>query len=208
MKKRVKNMKKAIFLIMSILLSLTMAGCKKEEPFVDTMAQGVNDFVDQAIVGEEGEVFTITESSLQEILDSNELSTIEYTYNSIVQVKDENDKLKYSAYYSGIITAGIDFNKIKITVDDDNQTVNIKVPDAKINSSIVDAGSLEFIFENNKYDEKMTHSEAYEKSKEDLEKKANNNEEILRLAKENSMLAVEALLKPLIEFAGYEYTIE
>lgn len=201
-------MKKAIFLIMSILLSLTMAGCKKEESFVDTMAQGVNDFVDQAIVGEEGEVFTITESSLQEILDSNELSTIEYTYNSIVQVKDENDKLKYSAYYSGIITAGIDFNKIKITVDDDNQTVNIKVPDAKINSSIVDAGSLEFIFENNKYDEKMTHSEAYEKSKEDLEKKANNNEEILRLAKENSMLAVEALLKPLIEFAGYEYTIE
>lgn len=201
-------MKKAIFLIMSILLSLTMAGCKKEESFVDTMAQGVNDFVDQAIVGEEGEVFTITESSLQEILDSNELSTVEYTYNSIVQVKDENDKLKYSAYYSGIITAGIDFNKIKITVDDDNQTVNIKVPDAKINSSIVDAGSLEFIFENNKYDEKMTHSEAYEKSKEDLEKKANNNEEILKLAKENSMLAVEALLKPLIEFAGYEYTIE
>lgn len=185
-----------------------MAGCKKEESFVDTMAQGVNDFVDQAIVGEEGKVFTITESSLQEILDSNELSTIEYTYNSIVQVKDENDKLKYSAYYSGIITAGIDFNKIKITVDDDNQTVNIKVPDAKINSSIVDAGSLEFIFENNKYDEKMTHSEAYEKSKEDLEKKANNNEEILKLAKENSMLAVEALLKPLIEFAGYEYTIE
>lgn len=208
MKKRVKNMKKAIFLIMSILLSLTMAGCKKEESFVDTMAQGVNDFVDQAIVGEEGKVFTITESSLQEILEISELSTFEYTYNSIAKVPDANGKLQYSVYYSGKVTAGIDFNDVKLTIDDKNKIVNIKVPDASFQSIVIDDGSLDFIFVNDKDDNIKIHKEAVVKADADLCAKVNDHSEIKELAKENAKAIVENLLKPWIEYAGYSYTIE
>ena len=198
-------MKKGIFLIMSILFSLTMAGCKKEESFVDTMAQGVNDFVDQAIVGEEGEVFTITESSLQKILEINELSTIEYTYNSIKKV---NGKIKYTIYYSGRVKAGIDFKDIIINVDDENKMVNIKLPEAKIISCIIDDGSLDYIFDNEKNDTYEIHNDALALANNDLSEKVNENKLILDLAKENSFTIVEELLKPWIEYANYSYTIE
>jgi hypothetical protein len=44
--------------------------------------------------------------------------------------------------YEGLIKAGIDFNKIEVTVNEANKTIFIELPDAEILSSEVDFDSL------------------------------------------------------------------
>ena len=86
------------------------------------------------------------------IKDIGELATAEYGY-TIAQTTDKpnmkvvgfeipftSSKVIYS--YEGLIKAGIDFNKIEVTVNEANKTIFIELPDAEILSSEVDFDSL------------------------------------------------------------------
>lgn len=86
------------------------------------------------------------------IKDIGELATAEYGY-TIAQTTDKpnmkvvgfeipftSSKVIYS--YEGLIKAGIDFNKIEVTVNEANKTIFIELPDAEILSSEVDFNSL------------------------------------------------------------------
>ena len=54
----------------------------------------------------EGQVSTISKSSLEKVLEINELSTIDYTYNATTKVYDEDGTtIKYYVAYEGIVTA-------------------------------------------------------------------------------------------------------
>jgi hypothetical protein len=86
------------------------------------------------------------------IKDIGELATAEYGY-TIAQTTDKpnrkvvgfeipftSSKVIYS--YEGLIKAGINFNKIEVTVNEANKTIFIELPDAEILSSEVDFDSL------------------------------------------------------------------
>ncbi len=82
----------------------------------------------------EGEVTTISQSSIEKkILDISELSTLEYTYNAVAAGYDEDGKtLLYHVAYEGTVSAGIDFDKLKVKVNPDKKEIRITVPEPKI----------------------------------------------------------------------------
>jgi hypothetical protein len=86
------------------------------------------------------------------INDIGELATAEYGY-TIAQTTEKPSKkvvgfnlpftssmVMYS--YDGLIKAGINFNEIKVTVNEINKTIFVELPDAEILSSEVDQDSL------------------------------------------------------------------
>lgn len=181
----------------------------------------VSNSVNELIVGDEGSVYTISEGSVRELLEINKLSTVEYTYVSIVTayvddtIADDAEKnniknIRYWVCYNGTITAGIEFDKLDITVDETNRIINIIVPEAKILSTNVNISDvpLEYIFSKDKYKTETVNSEAYSLACNDLKQKAENDTEILTLARENAISAINALLEPWISQLDNQYTIE
>ena len=71
----------------------------------------------------------------------------------------------------------------------------------------MDEGSLEYIFEKDKYNTAIVSQEAYKICKADLESKAGQETELLSLAKENAKSTVSGLLEPWIEQIDDAYTI-
>ena len=160
----------------------------------------------------DGQVTTISKSSLEKVIEINELSTIDYTYNAIATVYDENDKkgekIKYYVAYEGLVTAGIDFKKIEIVVDDTEKKVTITLPEIEIHDLTVNMGTMDCIFVDNKYNTEKVSQEAYTASKEDLKKRIEQDTELPQMAKENAIASVKALFTPWIEQIDEEYTVE
>ena len=74
----------------------------------------------------EGEVTTISQSSIEKILDISELSTLEYTYNAVAAGYNEDGKtLLYHVAYEGTVSAGIDFDKLKVKVNPDKKEIGL-----------------------------------------------------------------------------------
>ncbi len=154
------------------------------------------------ITSQEGKVTTIAETSLKEVLTISELATVEYTYNSIATVKENNTE-KYYVSYKGTVQAGINFDDIKI--EEKEKKIIIHIPDIKILKVNID-DELDYIFVKKKYDTEKTFQEAYTKCLEDLQEKANKNKQLRKMAEENAKTTIQALFKPFEEQIpqGYE----
>ena len=158
---------------------------------------------------EKKEVSTITQTSLDKIIEINQLSTVDYTYNAVVKVYDEEKKdLKYYVAYEGIVTAGIDFEKIDIAVNEEQKKVIIKIPDVEIHDVNVNMGTMEYIFAKDKYETETVSQEAYKASTVDLQERVKQEKDLHEMAKENAIASVRALFVPWIEQIDKEYTVE
>lgn len=157
----------------------------------------------------EPQVTTITKASLEKVLEISDLETLDYTYNSIVDIMDEDgETAKYHVAYEGVVTAGIDFEKIGISVEDETKTVVITVPEAEVQNVYVDMGTMEYIFEKDRYETETVSQEAYHRCCEDLEKKAKEETSLLTIARDNAIEAVNALISPWVEQMDEEYHVE
>ena len=160
----------------------------------------------------EGQVTTISKSSLEKVIEINELSTVDYTYNAIVNVYDENDnegeKIKYYVAYEGLVSVGIDFKKIEIQVNETEKVVTIVLPEIEVHDLTVDMGTLDCIFVKEKYNTEEVSEEAYAASKADLQKRIEEDNELFDLAKKNTIESVKALFVPWIEQVDEEYIVE
>lgn len=165
-------------------------------------------FINQIFFNKGGIVTTMTESSLQKVLEISDLSTLEYTYNAITTVFDEEKRTeKYHVAYEGNVVAGINFSDIDIEVDEDKKEITIKIPDVEIQSTSVNMGELDFMFMKDKYETETVSKEAYKASIEDLQNKAEKEESLLSMAKENAISTVEALVKPWVEQMDNKYIV-
>ena len=155
-------------------------------------------------------VTTISKSTLQEIIDINELQTVDYDYNAVATQYDENNEPIYYVAYMGTVTAGIDFNEIDISVDDINKKVLITLPEVEAQGTRIDMGTLEYIFTKDKYETEDVSQEAYKLCKEDLKARidAEKDNLLFQTAKENAVSSVEALFKPFIDTIDNSYTLE
>ena len=165
-----------------------------------------------AVFSRPGQMLTTVESSLVAIKETESMSTVEYNYNSVVVVKDEDSKKEKTLYcvsYDGVIKAGFNFADIKIEDDRKNQKYVLIIPEITLQPSEVEYESMEFIFIEGKDKEGLA-KEAYPKCKADLEEKAKNEESvILEIAKESAKNTMELFLKPFEKDlkGGYEFEI-
>lgn len=156
-----------------------------------------------------GRVTTISSSSLKKVVEINDLSTLDYTYNAITEVYDENGtRLKYYVAYEGTVTAGVDISQIDISVNEEEKLITVVLPDAEVQHVNVHMGTLEFIFIKDKYETETVSQEAYKVSLDDLKKKANEEETLLSMAKDNAVAAINALIAPWVKQIDETYTVE
>lgn len=158
---------------------------------------------------EEPNVTTISKSTLINLIETSDLSTLDYTYNAIATVTDEKTAaVKYHVAYEGTVTAGIDFSKIDLSIDKNANRISIRIPDAEIQYIDVDMGTLDFIFEKKKYDTETVSLEAYRASLADLEQRAKKENSLLSMAKENAVNAITALITPWAQAINDSYIVE
>ncbi len=166
-----------------------------------------------AVFSSQGGQTTVTEASLKEVIKIENLSTVEYIYNSIVEVKDEESKKEETLYYvsyEGVVKAGFDFDELRFETDKKNNKYIVIIPEIKINSADVKYDSMDFIFMKSKDNKEGVANEAYDKCKADLLTKAEKNPAVKTTARENAESTIEAMLMPFEKDLknGYEFEIQ
>ncbi len=161
-----------------------------------------------SLFGKEGKLTTISKSSLQEILEINELSTVSYIYNATAtKYTDDGSKVKYYVAYEGEVKAGIDFTKIDFDINEDEKIIRITVPAVDVQETSINMGTLDFIFVKDKYNTENISQEAYKLCLTDLAERAEEEALLHEMARANAISAVEALFKPWIMTVDDTYTI-
>lgn len=145
---------------------------------------------------EEGTVTTISKSSLQEMFEVSDLSTLEYVYNSIATVGDEDGVEKYYVAYEGTVILGIDFEQLEVIEDETEKKFIIQLPEIEVQDVNVAFDTMEYIFNKEVYETETVSQEAYKACLRDLEEKAGRTESLHKAALENTKDAVNALLEP------------
>lgn len=150
----------------------------------------------------------ISESSLKQVLEIDELSTLEYCYNSIAaQMVEDSEKVKYYVRYEGSVRLGIEFEDITFVINEEQKEIVVKLPEVKMIDHTVTPETMDFIFMKDKYETEVVTTEALKLCKADLENKAKSNSSLFRLARENAVSSIKALLCPWIEQIDAEYVV-
>lgn len=153
---------------------------------------------------------TVSASVLEKTLQISELSTYKITYNGVAAVRDSNEKILYNVAYDAKVSVGIDMEKIKIEVnedDEENKKIIVSIPQIEIVDADVDPGSLDYIFQNKNANTSDVFKTAYPACIEDAENECKNNHTLYKLARENAINMIKALMQPLL--VQYEqYSLE
>lgn len=142
----------------------------------------------------------ITVSTLEKIVEVSDLSTFKVVYNGVACAEE-----KYYVSYEATVDAGIDFEKIEITVDNELKKVTIKLPQAEILDTYVDIASLDYIFMDKKANTETVSEEAYKLCKYDVKQESGSQSAIIDLAQQNAENVVIALVKPFVDQVDPEY---
>lgn len=148
----------------------------------------------------------ISTSTLEKILNVSELSTCTAVYNGIAKVNnpDNPEEISYYVAYDAKVKAGIDFDKLKVEINDisgsegKSKTVKITIPKICITDINVDISSLDFMFINKSANTSSVTEEAYKACNDDVKKESESQQAIYDLAKQNSQGVVKALVEPLL----------
>lgn len=162
-----------------------------------------------------GSVKTHIKTTLESIVEKSDLETANITYNVIAK-KCKEDKecdkesnnindFKYVVSCKGTITAGIDFKKIDIEVDERNKKVLITMPEATIigNPTI---GSIKFL--NGKDLDADELPDARKLCQETVKEKSEKDNKLIPAAKEQARIVLEGFYNQWIKAYDSSYKIE
>lgn len=151
----------------------------------------------------------INHSTLEKIINVSELSTFTAVYNGITEVMNEKklEELDYYVSYEARVNAGIDFEKIVISVDNEHKTITVDIPEVYITDITVDIASLDFIFLNSKANTSTVTQEAFKACEADVRRESEQQPAIYGLAKQNAVNVLTALINPIIEQLDAEYIL-
>ena len=149
-------------------------------------------------------------STLEKIIDVSELSTFTAVYNGIAEVANEKkpEKIDYYVSYEATVNAGIDFQAVEISMDEEQKIITLKMPEAHITNLNVEMSSLEFIFLNKKADQSGVTEAAYKACEEDVQRESEQQTAICELAKQNAENVLQALAQPIVDQLGEGYRLE
>ena len=108
------------------------------------------------------------------------------------------------------VDAGVDFNKIKYDVDNDNKQIKIKTPHAKIYKAKINTDSFRSYLDSDSIFTKINmseHNDSLKKMEEQAVKDAEANN-MLRLADENAKNIIRGLVNSNEEFKEYNVLFE
>lgn len=161
---------------------------------------------------EEPQPQVFNKSALERIINVSELSTFTAVYNGIARVANEKkpEKIDYYVSYEATVNAGIDFRAVDISINEEQKTITLKVPEAHITNQSVEMSSLDFIFLNQKADKSGVTEAAYKACEEDVRQESEQQTAICELAKQNAENVLKALTKPIVDQLGdgYQLVIE
>ena len=121
--------------------------------------------------------------------------------------KQKPEETDYYVSYEAKVNAGINFEEIKITMDEETKEINIDIPNVHITDINVDIASLDFIFYNKKANTSSVTQEAFRACEEDVRRESEAQDAIFELAQQNAVNILTALTKPLVDQFAAEYTI-
>ena len=161
---------------------------------------------------EEPQPQVFNKSALERIINVSELSTFTAVYNGIARVANEKkpEKIDYYVSYEATVNAGIDFRAVDISINEEQKTITLKVPEEHITNQSVEMSSLDFIFLNKKADKPGVTEVAYKACEEDVRQESEQQTAICELAKQNAENVLKALTKPIVDQLGdgYQLVIE
>lgn len=151
----------------------------------------------------------ITVSTLEKIINVSELSTFTAVYNGIAEVSNPKkpEEIDYYVSYEARVDAGIDFEKILISMDNEAKTVTVDIPEVYITDINVDIASLDFIFINDDANTSTVTQEAFKACEADVQAESEQKEAIYDLAKQNAVNVLTALIHPILEQLDTEYAL-
>ena len=160
--------------------------------------------------GKEEKREIITVPTLEKIINVSDLSTFTAVYNGIAVVNNEKkpEKVDYYVSYEARVNAGIDVEKIAISVDNTEKIIRIELPKVHITDVDVNLASLDFIFVNDKANTPSVSAQAYKACEKDVQEESAQQNAILELAKQNAVNIVTALTRPIVEQLDSAYTLE
>lgn len=160
--------------------------------------------------GKEEKREIITVPTLEKIINVSDLSTFTAVYNGIAVVNNEKkpDKVDYYVSYEARVNAGIDVEKIAISVDNTEKIIRIELPKVHITDVDVNLASLDFIFVNDKANTPSVSAQAYKACEKDAQEESAQQNAIFELARQNAVNIVTALTRPIVEQLDSAYTLE
>ena len=158
------------------------------------------------------ECFVVTGEQLQDV---GSLVTEEYYFTEVVSFSSVKKLFKtialgitessYLASYDGIISAGLDFEKISVEKDDENKVITIRLPKSEVKYMEIDTDSFVLYSEKEGLGNKITLND-YNDSLIELEKNAKNkavDRGLLKRADENAKLVISNFVKSLVDTSDY-----
>lgn len=199
--------KQLIQLVAAVVLILV--SCIAVVRIKEYFFSSTSDFVEENIIGEEGKVTTVTESTLEAVIKKSRLYTAEYPYNGYAALFDEDGNIKYYVAYEGTVKAGIDVTQITVKIDEDTNIITIQLPEVSVENPIVNAGTMEFIFKKEKYNTETVAEEAYRYAEKDLANRVKEDTDIRACAQESAKAAARAMIEPWVNQIedGKTYTV-
>jgi hypothetical protein len=152
-----------------------------------------------------------SEHAINKILDIEELHMASYPYNGkterVVQKELKNGKTKdkclYHVTYKGHVQLGTT-EKLMASVDEENKSITVTIPDPKILDLSVDFDSIDYIFLKDKYETETVSEDSYQLCLNDMRENLEMDTSMMKKAKKNTENLVLALLKPFSK----EYSIQ
>lgn len=146
----------------------------------------------------------ITSSTLTEVLAVSDLSSAKYIHNGIAQATIEGKFDGYILYYA-IVKPNIDFSAISFEIDDKAKTVKPIIPE-EFNFEVEILEEKGFRASPSK--NKLTAKDIFYICEKDAQDKAQQNTELMRVARANLGNTIKALLDPLLRTNGYTIILE
>ncbi len=207
----------AVLIIVGVSVFLTSLFYKNKIPKTEVVEPEEPGIMDEFV---EEEVALSGQTIAEGIKTMGKLSTAEYYYthvenhDSSLQFEGTNinipfTKNKFVYSYDGSVTAGIDFTKIEVNVDDAKKTVNIKLPEVEIISSEIDEDSFKLYDEKNSAFNKISVTDvanSFADMKKDEEAKAKERG-LFDNAEKNAKIMLESFVRSTYGAEGYRIEV-
>lgn len=148
-------------------------------------------------------------TTLEKIVETSDLSTAVFQYKGIVEIPNQKNtkKIDYYICYTAAVYAGIDFSQVKFTENKETKTITAILPEVRIQDTVVDPDSLDFMFQSKKADSISILDNALTACETDIRQECTSESALLDVARLNAENAVRALTEPVMNAICKGYTL-
>ncbi|MBR2524013.1 MAG: DUF4230 domain-containing protein [Clostridiales bacterium] len=168
-------------------------------------------FDDVILSGEEPQAQVVElNTTMEDIITISELRGLESSYTAVCRVYSEVDNTSpvYYIAYDATVVLGINTEDIEIDYGDEkDKTITVILPRVVILDSVVNAGTLDYLFIDNSYNNHETSIQAQSRCEQDLLSRVREDDKMFLYAKDNTEAEIRALTEPLMKQLYPEYDL-